>query len=172
MSPRVSLARLIAGEYLMCLGPQADRLPNILRDQGPHEEAELYEKSWNALKESAELDPADPEAATLLIDLARRRNLPPEEMETWYQRAMKANPANIAACKAKLAYLDSRPDADGQAMLAFGREFLATQDWEYRIPFILVDAHLKLALIMSTPRINTSRTRPPSAKSLPCSRNT
>jgi hypothetical protein len=66
-------------------------------------------------------------------------------MELWWKRAMEADPDNYAACTSKLYFLEPRWDGSAADMIQFGRECLRGGNWEGRIPFILVDAHWKLA---------------------------
>jgi len=66
-------------------------------------------------------------------------------METWYKRAMEADPDNFDACGKKMYYLEPKWYGGPAEMLTFGRELLAGGNWEARLPFKLVDAHLTLS---------------------------
>ena len=67
-----------------------------------------------------------------------------EEMEKWFQRAMKNNPANINACIAKMDWLEPRWHGGDKDMLEFGQlcrnQSLA---WGVGIPLQLIDAYLR-----------------------------
>lgn len=99
---------------------------------------ELLEKAWK-------LDPKDPAPPTrmLVVELGQGRGR--ERMELWFKRAMEADPDNYSACAKKLYYLEPKWHGSAEDMLAFGRECLQSGNWDARLPFFLVDAHLKLS---------------------------
>ena len=63
------------------------------------------------------------------------------EMELWFNRAMKLDTNNYAACGNKLYFLDPRWHGSREEVLAFGKECLASKQWGGTVPLILVDAH-------------------------------
>jgi hypothetical protein len=65
----------------------------------------------------------------------------PEEVDVWFQRAMKANADNIEACLNKLYYFEPKWHGKGVEILVFGRKCRDTANWEGRLPFVLVAAH-------------------------------
>lgn len=87
------------------------------------------------------LDPEDPRLPALMITVCMGSSDDRQLMETWYQRAMKAYPDYYAAAQRKLYYLYPRWRGSHEAMIEFGRECLATENWRGGIPFILLDAH-------------------------------
>jgi hypothetical protein len=68
-----------------------------------------------------------------------------ERMETWFRRAMQADGDNLRACTAKMLYLEPKWHGNPEEMLRFGRECLATQNWEGRLPIMLPHVHYTLA---------------------------
>jgi len=113
------------------------------------EKAKLMEdrlaEAETALLQAWEKRPDDPMVATLMIDVELGQGKGREVMETWYRRAMAADPDNVAACRAKMYYLEPKWYGDAKEMLDFGRQLLAGGNWEARLPILLVDAHVKLA---------------------------
>ena len=103
----------------------------------------LLDESARALNAAWEKDADDPTAPTLMIVIADRKQYPSTIMEQWFSRAMKANPSNLDACRNKLFYLEHHDD--DEALLAFGQECLATQNWQARLPFVLPEVHYYLA---------------------------
>jgi hypothetical protein len=100
------------------------------------EAAEAFEAAWK-------LDPKDARTAALLIscqfgDKGAHR----EGVETWFSRAVAADPDCLAAYDRKLYalspwwYGDEYKDA-----IAFARECLATENWRAGIPMLLVAQH-------------------------------
>src|SRR5262249_45731512 len=66
------------------------------------------EQADEALRQSWKLDPNSEETALNMIAVCMGRGLPREEMEIWFERAMKANGNSLAACRAKMEYLDPK----------------------------------------------------------------
>ena len=87
-------------------------------------------------------DPAQPQAAVQMIAVCRGRSHPREQMETWFRRALAADPDSHPACQAKLDFL--RPEAiggDTAEMLAFGRQCARAGSAQGWIPDILHEVH-------------------------------
>ena len=66
-----------------------------------------------------------------------------QAMETWFDRAMKANGNDREACWAKLDWLDPKwygGDSTDE-MIAFGRACRATKNWRNGLSLLVVDAH-------------------------------
>ena len=64
-------------------------------------------------------------------------------METWFERAMKADGDNHSACFTKLDWLDPKWHGSHEEMLAFGRACGATKNWRAGLTLLLADAHLR-----------------------------
>lgn len=106
----------------------------------------------DALEASYKLDPADPTAATQMITVIMGREGSRALMETWFKRAMDADPDNIDACKAKMLYLEPKWGGDPTAMLQFGHEALDDGNWVTpTIPLLLENAHHRLAAYEQNP---------------------
>jgi hypothetical protein len=89
-----------------------------------------------------------------MIEIEKGQGRGRERMETWFARALKQDGDDYFACRAKLEYLEPRWYGSEAEMLAFGRACRDTKNWEGRLPFILVEAHRRLA------RISLSRVPP------------
>jgi hypothetical protein len=63
-----------------------------------------------------------------------------DEVERWFERAVEHNPWNYDAHWHRTRYLLRHVSA-GDA-LEFARQTRASNDWQGRLPFVLVDAHL------------------------------
>ena len=99
-----------------------------------------------ALDQAWRTDPSDPIAPTKMLSVAVGAGKSPDEMETWFQRAMKANPDNWDACNAETALLVSTMEyGSTEDMLAFGRECLTNQAWGGTVTLMVVDAHQAIA---------------------------
>jgi hypothetical protein len=107
-----------------------------------HERLDVAEK---ALTEAWKKNPDDPAAPTLMLGVELGQGKGRAVMETWYKRAMEADPDHFAACGKKMYYLEPKWHGSPEDMLGFGRELLAGGNWDARLPFKLVDAHLTLA---------------------------
>jgi hypothetical protein len=98
-----------------------------------------------AFTEAWKRNPEDSEAPTLMITVELGQGKGRAVMETWFKRAMAADPNNLRACRNKMYYLEPKWYGNEQAMVGFGRELLAGGNWDARLPFQLVDAHWTLA---------------------------
>jgi hypothetical protein len=102
-----------------------------------------------ALDRAWAADPYDAQIPTLMISIIEGRQGSRAEMEKWFQRAMTLNPNDYQACRGKLHYLLPQWYGSRQAMLAFGRECVASTNWGGEVPLILVDAHSEFARTLS-----------------------
>lgn len=98
-----------------------------------------------ALNEAWQKNPSDPQAPTLMLNVELGQEKGRQVMETWYERAMKADPNNFEACRRKMYYLEPKWHGSREEMLAFGRALLKAGNWDARLPFQLVEAHHALA---------------------------
>ncbi len=64
-----------------------------------------------------------------------------DQMDVWFQRAMKINPSSYDACRAELYYLEPKWGGSIPALLAFGRQCVESTEWKGRVPLIMLDAH-------------------------------
>jgi Domain of unknown function (DUF4034) len=100
--------------------------------------AEALEQGWK-------IDPSDARIPTLMLRVEEGQGQGKERMEMWFQRAMKADPNNLEACKNKLHYLYPQWYGSYGEMIAFGRECLTNQNWGGYVTAFLVDAHQAVA---------------------------
>lgn len=103
--------------------------------------AERLEVARKALEHAWSRDPQDPQIPTLMISVVLGQQSGRPEMEKWFDRAMKADPNNYAACRAKLHFLLPEWYGSRDEMVAFGRECVASTNWGGQVPLILLDAH-------------------------------
>ena len=106
--------------------------------------AEVLEPAWK-------MNPNDPAAATEMLTVELGQGRDREVMETWFKRAMKANPDNIAACRAKMLYLEPKWHGSPEEMIAFAHECRDGQNWYAQLPFQLVEAHQTLSQYAKDP---------------------
>jgi hypothetical protein len=99
----------------------------------------------DALNKAWQTDPQDPLPADLMINVELGQGNGTDSMETWFHRAMDLNPDDWPACHSKLNYLQPRWYGTSEALLKFGQECAATNNWHGRLPLLLADAHLMIA---------------------------
>lgn len=98
----------------------------------------VLERSWD-------LDPTLESTAVEMMRVELGQGKGRNRMELWFSRAMKLNPANYEAARAKVWYLQPKwHGADGDA-ISFGRECVRSTEWKGRVPLVLWDAHRMLA---------------------------
>jgi hypothetical protein len=68
-----------------------------------------------------------------------------EDLNMWFQRAIKCDPNNYFYYKAKLYYLLPRWYGSNEEILGFGLECEGTQNWQAKIPMILLLAFEDMA---------------------------
>jgi hypothetical protein len=103
------------------------------------------EQADEALRESWKLDPSSELTARMMMVICKGRGLQREEMESWFDKAMRADGDSGAACREKLDYLEPKWNGSAEAMVAFGRQCLKTGNWEAGLPFVLAKAHVNLS---------------------------
>ncbi len=95
----------------------------------------------SALTEAWTKKPDHAKAATLMLTVELGQGKGREVMETWFKRAMEADPNNLEACQNKMFYLEPKWYGSRDAMKDFGRELLKGGNFDARLPFLLVEAH-------------------------------
>jgi hypothetical protein len=78
-------------------------------------------------------------APTLMILVCQHDDADANEMETWFHRAMAADPDNFDACANKLRYLAAHGEVE--EAVKFGRACAAGERWQGRVPLALIAAH-------------------------------
>lgn len=112
---------------------------------------ERLEVAREALTKAWETDPHDPDAPTQMIAVMMGLNRPRAEIETWFSRAMAADPDNEEACRKKMLYLEPKWHGSAEEMLAFGRECRDGRNWYGNIPFQLIEAHVVTSAYSQNP---------------------
>ncbi|HWE94251.1 MAG TPA: hypothetical protein VG269_09830 [Tepidisphaeraceae bacterium] len=103
------------------------------------------------LTKAWEMNPSDPRAATIMITVAMGTSAERPQMEKWFHRAVQADPDNLAACEAKLLYLDPRWKGSVQDLDAFSRECRDTHNYAGRIALMYVTAQRTIAWMTDSP---------------------
>lgn len=96
-------------------------------------------------KKASAIDPGDPRSPTEMITVKMGQGAPFADMETWFLRAMKADPNYVQAARAKLLYLEPKWEGSEEEMVAFGRLCATSGVWGGYVPFMLKEAHERIA---------------------------
>lgn len=107
--------------------------------------AERLNEAEASLLKASEKDPKEPLAPTYLITVELGQGKGREVMESWYRRAMEADPDNLEAVHRKMYYLAPQWYGSAEEQLAFARDLAQGANWDARLPFQLIDLHVKLA---------------------------
>jgi hypothetical protein len=118
---------------------------DTVTDVGANQMAERLAVAQDALEQAYKVNPSNSAIARAMIMVARRKGLPRADMEMWFVRAMDADPDDYKACTEKLTCLEPKWGGSMQDMLEFGRQCLREANWSTQIPFILIEAHIRLA---------------------------
>jgi hypothetical protein len=100
--------------------------------------AERLGKAKDCLERAWKSDPSLPEPAVLMLTVCVGLGIERDEMETWFRRAMQADPDSFDACSAKLNYLLPKWHGSLEATLGFADQCLRTKNWHSCIPLIEV----------------------------------
>ncbi len=92
-----------------------------------------------------ELFPNDWQAPCTMINVELGQGQGRDRMELWFSRALKNNPGSLQACNNKMQYLLPRWYGSKEEQLAFGRECLATQQFDTGVPLLVVEGHAAMA---------------------------
>jgi hypothetical protein len=125
---------------------------NEVTDEGWKLFTERLQKAQRVLEKAWEKDPTDPRIAVEMMTVELGQHESRERLETWFRRAMDADPDSYEACKKKMLYLEPKWHGSEAEVLGFGHQCLATSNWQSRIPFILLFAHTELARQSDRPR--------------------
>lgn len=98
-----------------------------------------------ALEAAYALDPGDTHVAQTMLTVELGQGQGRERMETWFRRALDADPDSYAACSAKAEYLKPKWYGSEEELLEFAHQCVATENWPASQPFILPEAHRSLA---------------------------
>jgi hypothetical protein len=103
----------------------------------------VLEEAWEAAK------PGESRAAALMLWVEIGIGEDRDDMEKWFERAMKASGGNnIQACKAKLEWLAPKWHGSPEEVLAFGQQCRDTKNWRAGITLLIADAHLAVAEVL------------------------
>lgn len=118
---------------------QVDTFRERLKDAEDH-----LTRAW-------ELDNECATAAVEMIQVCMGANNDRDEMETWFRRALAADPLNMRALQAKMLYLLPRWHGSEKDMLEFGRQIVKAGQWDYAHPIVALTAYCEEAKLRRPP---------------------
>ncbi|MEP6662155.1 MAG: hypothetical protein ABJC04_00700 [Verrucomicrobiota bacterium] len=134
--------RVIAASYYREWGWQARG--SGYSDSVTETKAKLFEerltKAKEILEEAWKQDQTDPFICKQLMDIAGSIGSP-DEMDLWFRRGKKVDPAYYALYLCQLHYLHPQWYGSEEEMINFGRKCLTEGNWNGLIPFILIAVH-------------------------------
>lgn len=116
---------------------------NAVKEEGWKTFHERLTEARQVLNESWELKPNDFRTANFMLMVEKGIGGEREEMEKWFERAMKAFPMNKTACEQKLDWLDPKWHGNLEDLMAFGRACRDTKNWAGGFTVIIADAHFR-----------------------------
>jgi len=109
---------------------------DTVTDKGSQKFTEFLAKADDILEAAYAKYPAEGEMARTMIDVELGQGQGRDRMEKWFQRAIKVNPDDYAAYKAKEWYLQPRWYGSVEDIISFGKECVKTGNWAAKIPMI------------------------------------
>jgi hypothetical protein len=94
-----------------------------------------------ALEHAWKLNPREPNIATEMMSVELGQGSDRQEMELWFDRAMKLDTNSYSACCSKEQFLEPKWYGTDEEAVAFGRECVHSTNWGGHIPIVLVLAH-------------------------------
>jgi hypothetical protein len=104
----------------------------------------------NNTAEAWRLNSRDGMSAAMMILNLKALGGDVSEVKVWFDKAMKADPDNFEACANLLDYLDPRWHGTPEALIAFGRACMRSNNHRSKIPLLVVDAHFR-AIALNDP---------------------
>lgn len=98
---------------------------------------ERLTKAKAKLTAAWQADPSRPEPPTQMLYVAKGLGFPREEMETWFRRAMEADPDNLEACRAKKDWLQPKWHGTNEDVTSFIVQCLRTNNYYGRLPSVV-----------------------------------
>ena len=80
-------------------------------------------------------------AASAMVVVCMGRGKDREEMETWFRRAVTADPTRTDVFDRKMLYLQPKWHGSAEEALAFGRQAAELGLWDTAVPVLLLQAH-------------------------------
>jgi len=102
------------------------------------------------------LNPLDPDCPTVMIQICMGDGAERTEMESWFSRAMLADPHNYMGCLAKEQFLLPKWGGSEKEALEFARSCVAHGNADDRLPTILVQTYKDILELSTDPRATTS----------------
>jgi hypothetical protein len=144
--PADSQTFLLKGEAYIAMAWQARG--NGYADTVTPEGAKLFDQrlvtARKYLEHAWQLNPQDSRIPHHMMTVELGQGTGRDQLELWFDRAMKLNPNDYEACSSKLYYLEPKWYGSTDEMLKFGRECAQNQSWGGHVPLILLDAHVSI----------------------------
>lgn len=140
-------AGLIEGTFwvLSAWNARGSGWSNTVSDPGWKLFNERLQKAQTILEKAWAIDPSDPNIAIEMMNVELGQGLGRERLETWFRRAMDADPDSCRAAHGKMLYLEPKWYGTEEELMEFAHQCVATGNWKSRIPFVLISAHSDLA---------------------------
>jgi hypothetical protein len=144
-----ALRLLVRGNFLLHWGWEArtEAYANQVSEEQFRTFGGRLQGAREALMAAWEASHDEPKVAALMLEVEKATGGGDRgAMETWFARAMEADPDDQEACWSKLDWLDPKWHGGNTfgPMIAFGRACRDTKNWSTGITLLCADAHLRL----------------------------
>jgi hypothetical protein len=119
---------------------EQNRLPN-----GAAVMRERYAKAKQLAIEAFEIDPTDSFASMAAIEALRNGGGTLEEVMMWVDRTIEHDPNNFDVFSNAMNSFDPRRGGSREMMLAFADKMVRTENYDARLPLLILSAHIRLA---------------------------
>lgn len=113
-------------------------LASTVTDDGWRLFAQRLADAEDALVAAYELAPDRPHAPTSMLTVCMGRGHPRDEMEEWFERALRAEPDNMQACHKKLEYLHPKWHGSPEEHIGFAWQCVRTRNTVGLLPYAAV----------------------------------
>lgn len=144
--PQAHFANLVLGSFYRNYAWEArgSGFSSTVIKKGRELFLERLVKAQEYLAKAYELNPLDSIAPVYMLDVARGIGFEFDEMEQWFQRAIKADSNEYEAYRIKLVYLMPKWHGSREQMFAFARDAAKKASPKTLIPIILAKAHWEM----------------------------
>ncbi|MCI0685388.1 MAG: hypothetical protein L0Y71_25085 [Gemmataceae bacterium] len=120
-------------------------LANTVTEEGWRKFKERLGQAKEALEQAWKIQPDDPATSTRMITITMALTGSREDMELWFERAIKADGNSREACAAKMDFLDPKWRGTAEELLAFGKACRDTRNWRAGITVLGTEPYVRIA---------------------------
>jgi hypothetical protein len=117
----------------------------MVTDEGWRQFNQHIREAESFLAQAYQMDPRQAETSYLMMRVAIAQGQTRQQMESWFNQAMRLQPNYDDAARLMALYLEPEWHGSEQEVLEFARTCVTNKNWSGLVPLVLVDTHHDLA---------------------------